>query len=141
MELVYKIPFGTMAVQADEFFREAGRRQIRKMLKDYNASRPDPKEVDRLKTWLQEQIGEEKQKQEQSLKMYSHASEQLRILERNYQYDKAYCDNEEKREAAKEAVRECKARMRQTANKRTVSQRAETRYCGALDDVKRIFDN
>lgn len=56
MTIEFKIPNGTMKINADTFFQEAPRAKIRKMLKCFKSSGPDPEAVQELKDWLQGEI-------------------------------------------------------------------------------------
>lgn len=56
MTIEFEIPNGTMKINADIFFQEANKTTIRKMLKCFKASSPDPEAVQELKDWLQGEI-------------------------------------------------------------------------------------
>ncbi len=56
MIVEFKIPNGSMKINAEEFFQEATKAKIRKMLKCYKDSNPDPEAVKELKDWLRGEI-------------------------------------------------------------------------------------
>lgn len=56
MIIEFKIPNGNMQIYVDTFFREATKARIRKMLKCFKDSGPDPEAVQELKDWLQGEI-------------------------------------------------------------------------------------
>jgi hypothetical protein len=60
MVIKFNIPNGRMAINADTFFREAGKLQIRKMLKLLSRSGPYESQVQEMSKWLEEQIQREK---------------------------------------------------------------------------------
>lgn len=56
MIIEFKISNGNMQIYVDTFFREATKASIRKMLKCFKDSGPDPEAVQELKDWLQGEI-------------------------------------------------------------------------------------
>ena len=56
MIIEFGIPNGAMKINADIFFQEANKTTIRKMLKCFKASNPDPEAVQEVKDWLQGEI-------------------------------------------------------------------------------------
>lgn len=54
MTIEFKIPNGSMRINADTFFKEAPRMKIRKMLKCFRDSEPAAEDVHKIKDWLQE---------------------------------------------------------------------------------------
>lgn len=56
MIIKFSIPNGDMEINADTFFQEATKAKIRKMLKGFKDSGPDPEAVQELKAWLQGEV-------------------------------------------------------------------------------------
>lgn len=56
MTIEFKIPNGSMKINAETFFTEAPKAKIRKMLKCFKDSGPDPEAVQGLKDWLRGEI-------------------------------------------------------------------------------------
>lgn len=64
MNLTFAIPNGRMTILADEFFRSAGMRQVRKMFKLYQETDPKPEEVFGLREFLEEKCVKARAKKE-----------------------------------------------------------------------------
>ena len=60
MVIEFNIPNGKMRIHAETFFRDAGKMQIRRMLKYLSHSRPDEGQVQEIRKWLEERIRMEK---------------------------------------------------------------------------------
>ena len=60
MVIRFDIPNGRMEINLETFFQEAGKTQIRKMLKLLSQSRPDEGQVREIRGWLEERIRVEK---------------------------------------------------------------------------------
>lgn len=67
MVIEFNIPNGKMRIHAETFFRDAGKMQIRRMLKYLSHSRPDEGQVQEIRKWLEERIQEEKREAESTI--------------------------------------------------------------------------
>lgn len=140
MTIKFKIPNGSMKINANTFFQEAPRAKIRKMLKCFKDSEPDPEAVQALKDWLQEKIDEEMERKRDFALKESSEKEQLLTLTRYQEYLKMFCDNKEKVMEAKKDVANCKNRIRTAASGTNKAEKLAERYKGILEDACRILN-
>lgn len=116
MILEYRIPNGTMVINVDVFFLEAGTGQIRKMLKGYRESGAGDEERKDLIRWMEEQI-DITQEHAAILKAgYRQGIKQLSEQEQAYRKMKnpcyaAYTRDKEKLKAAKEGISKLKLEL------------------------------
>ncbi len=140
MTIEFKIPNGSMRINAETFFKEAPKMKIRKMLKCLRDSDPTVENVHKIKDWLQEEIDNEKHRQKDfSVKHFSE-KEQLQALSRYLEYFKTFCDDKEKVEEAKKDVRNCKMRMRTALTRANNAEKLAEKYKSILEDACKILN-
>lgn len=144
MEIKFKIPNGDMRINIDEFFRDARKSQIRKMLKLYYASCPDLGEVAQLKKWAEEKAVYASSKVIETAR--DHLNERNRLSELEDQYRRmqspcyaVYTEDEEKLKRAKKDVSSSKLRCRNLLNLYTDYQKSEKRFKSILEEFEKIF--
>lgn len=145
MEIAFKIPNGTMRVNADVFFREARIGKVRKILKLFRNYGPAPSQVEELKSWLREQMQEGEAWKRMSAKSYMNAKTRLTELEETYQRMQSPCyavytRDRERLKQAEKAVRNVRSDCQMYERSLRRAQKQEERYHGILDDVKRILE-
>lgn len=139
MELRYRIPYGTMLIHGDTFFREGGKRRVRKVLKDYKASNPPRDEADRLAEWLSGRVREEEGALECLEGLFLKKSRELKTFQAVYEYQKTFCDDKERRRKAKEDLRACKAELRVLSADAGRTRRNLGAYRASLGDMRQIL--
>lgn len=140
MTIEFKIPNGTMKINADTFFREATKAKIRKMLKCFKDSDPEAESVHSIKDWLQKEIDNEKHRQKEFSNKHFTEKEQLQILTRYLEYLKVFCDDKEKVAEARKAVMNCKIRMRTALTGANNAENLAERYKTILEDTCKILN-
>lgn len=140
MTIEFKIPNGTMKINADTFYQEAPKAKIRKMLKYYKDSELAAEDVHKIKDWLQEEIDNEKRRHKDfSVKHFSE-KKQLQTLSLYLEYLKTFCDDKEKVEEAKINVRNCKMRMRTALTRANNAEKLAEKYKSILEDACKILN-
>lgn len=139
----FKIPNGNMTINADTFFHEAPRGKIRKMLKCFKDSGPDPEAAQELKDWLQGEIQNEKDKAARYAVV--HVSQRTTLKELEDQYNHmcspcyaAYTKDKEKLAEAKKAISGCKARASASGKKFERGKRDMDRWTDILQIVEKM---
>ncbi|GLB30982.1 hypothetical protein LAD12857_29050 [Lacrimispora amygdalina] len=140
MIIKFRVPNGYMEINADTFFPEAHRMQIRKMLKYFRDSDPTAEAVHELKDWLQGRADDEKRRQKDYAAKHSEEKEQLLTLSRYQEYLKMFCDNKEKVTEAKKDIANCKNRIRTVLARMNKAEKMSERYKGILEDTFRILN-
>lgn len=145
-ELRFEIPNGSMIFRMKYFLTGAERCSIRKMLKMLRRSEHEEEEwVPEIRNWVQKQKEWEQTKQRDLAKEYVREKDELASLQSSYEQMKSPCyaayttDKEKLKETRKNV-----SYLRKSCNGILAaireSQRAEKRYQGILDDVKKIFE-
>lgn len=139
MELEYRIPNGCMVIHANVFFLEAGRRSIRKALKDYASSGVRAEETNRLVAWLTEKIRCE----EESLKcledLHSEKARKLERFQAIYEYQKTFCGDKAHYRKAKEDLRMCMAEINGLSVDLNRIRKRMKRYRRSLEEVHQVL--
>lgn len=144
MILEYRIPNGTMTINADVFFLEAGTGQIRKMLKGYRESGAGDEEWRNLIGWMEEQI-DLTQEHAAILKAgYSRGLTQLSEQEQSYQKMKnpcyaAYTRDKEKFKAAKEDISKLKQELQKRSQCIRELEKQEKKYQHCIEIVEEMM--
>lgn len=140
MTIKFSIPNGDMEINADTFFQEAAKDKIRKMLKCFKDSGPDPEAVQELKTWLLGKVQNEKDKAARYAVV--NVSQRTTLKELEDQYDRmcspcyaAYTKDKEKLAEAKKAISGCKARASASGKKFERAKRDMDRWTDILQIV------
>ena len=140
MTIEFKIPNGSMRIDAETFFKEAPKMKIRKMLKCFQDSEPAAEDVHIIKYWLQEEIDNEKRRHKDfSVKHFSE-KKQLQTLSLYLEYLKTFCEDKEKVEEAKINVRNCKMRMRTALTRANNAEKLAEKYKSILEDACKILN-
>ncbi len=145
MEIEYCIPNGKMMIDAGLFFRDAGMRQIRRMLKQLSQSRPASEEyLPKIRKYLQDQILAEKARAVEAAEEYAIYSTWL--SERKTRYDEmrnpcyaAYTEDKEALSRMKELIGTCKTHVDDAKNRMIRAQKLTGRYEDILKDVEKII--
>ncbi len=144
MIVEFKIPNGSMKINAEEFFQEATKAKIRKMLKCFKDSDPDPEAVQELKDWLRGEILSEKDKAARYAVV--NVSQRTTLKELEDQYDRmcspcyaAYTKDKEKLAEAKKAMSRCRARVTTSSREFERAKRDMDRWKGILQIVDGIL--
>lgn len=140
MIIEFKIPNGSMSINAETFFKEAPKLKIRKMLKCFRDSDPVAESVHGIKDWLQEEIDNEKRRQKDFSDKHFSEKEQLQTLSRYLEYFKTFCDDKEKVEEAKKNVRNCKMRMRTALTRANNAEKLAEKYKSILEDACKFLN-
>lgn len=143
MTIEFKIPNGTMKINADTFFQEANKTTIRKMLKYLKASNPDPEAAQGLKDWLQGEIQKEKDKAARYVVV--NVSQRTTLKELEDQYDHmcspcyaAYTKDKEKLAEAKKAISRCRARVTTSSREFERAKRDMDRWTDILSIIEKL---
>lgn len=143
MTIEFKIPNGTMKINADTFFQEANKTTIRKMLKYLKASNPDPEAAQGLKDWLQGEIQKEKDKAARYAVV--NVSQRTTLKELEDQYDHmcspcyaAYTKDKEKLAEAKKAISRCRARVTTSSREFERAKRDMDRWTDILSIIEKL---
>ncbi len=139
MELRYSVPYGTMLIHGEAFFREAGKHRVRKLLKDYKASSPPRDETDRLEAWLSERIHEDKEALECLEGLFFEKSRELKAVQAFYEYSKNACDDKECCQKAKDELRVCRTEMKVLSADISQARRNLAGYTASLEEVCQIL--
>lgn len=91
MVLEYGIPNGTMTINADVFFLEARKSQIRKMLKEYCSSGVNEDELRELINWMEQEIDRMQEYSAMIQTGYRRTHTELAEMELHYQQMKSPC--------------------------------------------------
>ena len=142
MTIEFRIPNGTMKINAETFFQEANKTTIRKMLKYFKASSPDPEAVQELKDRLQGEIQKEKDKAARYAVV--NVSQRTTLKELEDQYDHmcspcyaAYTKDKEKLAEAKKAISRCRARATTSSREFERAKRDMDRWTDILKIVEK----
>lgn len=143
MIIEFKIPNGTMKINADTFFQEANKTTIRKMLKYLKASNPDPEAAQGLKDWLQGKVQNEKDKAARYAVV--NVSQRTTLKELEDQYDHmcspcyaAYTKDKEKLAEAKKAISRCRARVTTSSREFERAKRDMDRWTDILSTIEKL---
>lgn len=133
-----------MKINADTFFQEATKAKIRKMLKDFKASSPDPEAVQELKNWLQVEI--EIRRTKAARYAVAHVSQRTTLKEMVSQYDQmcspcyaAYTRDKAKLAEAKKAVSRCKIQVAASGREAERAKKDMDHYTEILGIVEKIL--
>lgn len=145
MDIRFKIPNGEMRVNIDQFFADAKKSQIRKMLKLYQASSPDQGEVEQLKKWIEEKADYAGNKAVEAAREHINERDQLSELADLYRRMQSPCyavytKNIAKLKQAKGDVSSSKMRCRNLLSLYTDYQKSEKRFKGILEEMEKIFE-
>ena len=142
MIIKFRIPNGYMEINADTFFQEATKAKIRKMLKCFKDSGPDPEAVQELKAWLQGEVQNEKDKAARYAVV--NVSQRTTLKELEDQYDRmcspcyaSYTKDKEKLAEAKKSISGCKARASASGKKFERAKRDMDRWTDILKIVEK----
>ena len=111
MTIEFSIPNGSMRICAEEFFENAGIRQIRKMLALYQRSESRNTEQEEIKAWLEDRITKETQRQKEYDTKRRNAQGELPAMQGTLLCLK-YEGTKEDIDRLKKAITSCKARIR-----------------------------
>lgn len=111
MIIEFSIPNGNMKICAEEFFENAGIRQIRKMLTLYQRSESRNVEPEEIKAWLEDRITKETQRQKEYDTKRRNAQGELPAMQGTLLCLK-YEGTKEDIDRLKKAITSCKARIR-----------------------------
>ena len=145
MVIQFKIPNGTMSIDAKAFFQGARITRIRKMFKMYRESSPKLEDVLILRAWLMDQIASENQAAKDAAEEHINERSRLRDLEDQYEQMKSPCyafythDKEVLQEAKQLIIdcrKQCRALLRQSEN----AVKAEARYKDVFKEFCRLFE-
>lgn len=145
MEIEYCIPNGKMVIDAGPFFRDAGKRQIRRMLKQLSQSRPEAGENPlKIRMYLQERILAERAKAVDFAGTYMDCSTKLSELRTRFDEMRSPCyavytEDKEVLSMAREEIRICKAEAADAKNRMIRAQKLMGRYEDILKDVEKII--
>lgn len=144
-ELRLEIRNGIMTFQMKYFLTGAERRSIRKMLKMLHGSEHEEEWVPEIRNWVQKQKEWEQLRQRDLAEEYAREKEELASLQSSYEQMKspcyaAYTTDKEKLEEARKNVSYLRKSCNGILAAIRESQRAEKRYQGILDDVRKIFE-
>lgn len=144
MIIEFKIPNGTMKVNADTFFQEATKAKIRKMLKCFKDSGSDQEDVQELKNWLQGEI--EVRRTKAVRYVVAHVSQRTTLKELVSQYDQmcspcyaAYTRDKAKLAEAKKAVSRCKIQAAASGRKAERAKSDLDRWTDIFGIVEKII--
>nr|DAM27053.1 MAG TPA: hypothetical protein [Caudoviricetes sp.] len=133
-----------MKINAEEFFQEATKAKIRKMLKCYKDSDPDPEAVKELKDWLWGEIQKEKDKVVRCATVT--VSQRTTLKELEDQYDRmcspsyaAYTEDKEKLAEAKKAMSRCRARVTSSSREYERAKKDTDRRMSILEIIEKIL--
>lgn len=144
-ELRVEIPNGYITFRMKCFLTGAGRCYIRKMLKMLRGSEHEEEWVPEIRNWVQGQKEWEHMQQRNLAEEYVREKDELASLQSSYEQIKSPCyaayttDKEKLKETRKNV-----SYLRKSCNGILAaireSQRAEKRYQGILDDVKKTLE-
>lgn len=143
MTIKFNIPNGDMEINADTFFQEAAKAKIRKMLKCFKDSGPDPEAVQELKAWLQGKVQNEKDKAARYAVV--NVSQRTTLKELEDQYDRmcspcyaAYTKDKEKLTEAKKVISRCRARVTTSSREFERAKRDMDRWTDILGIIEKL---
>lgn len=144
-ELRLEISNGSMTFQMKYFLTGAERRSIRKMLKMLHGSEHEEEWVPEIRNWVQKQKEWEHLRQRDLAEEYAREKDKLASLQSSYEQMKspcypAYTTDKEKLKEARTNVSYCRKSCQGILKEIRESQRAEKRYQGILDDLRKIFE-
>ncbi|MCC8024305.1 MAG: hypothetical protein LIP16_03255 [Clostridium sp.] len=145
MEIEYCIPNGKMMIDAGLFFRDAGMRQIRRMLKQLSQSRPGAGEnLLKIRMYLQERILAERAKAVDFAGTYMDCSTKLSELRTRFDEMRSPCyavytEDKEVLSRMKELIGTCKTHVDDAKNRMIRAQKLMGRYEDILKDVEKII--
>ena len=144
MILTFAIPNGRMTILADEFFRSAGMRQVRKMFKLYQETDPKPEEVAGLREFLEEECVKARTKKEKYAVIWLMRRGDLKEAEKssvrlhNLRESGHACDSDQLQKARNEIV--TKRRLtREAASEIKKAEKLEIRYANIREELVRRF--
>ena len=143
MTIEFRIPNGTMKINADTFFQEANKTTIRKMLKYLKASNPDLEAAQGLRDWLQGEIQKEKDKAARYAVVNVSQRTTLKELEDQYNHMcspcyAAYTKDKEKLAEAKKAISRCRARVTTSSREFERAKRDMDRWTDILGIIEKL---
>ena len=143
MIIKFSIPNGDMEINVDTFFQEATKAKIRKMLKCFKDSGPDPEAVQELKAWLRGEVQNEKDKAARYAVV--NVSQRTTLKELEDQYDHmcspcyaAYTKDKEKLAEAKKAISRCRARATTSSREFERAKRDMDRWTDILGIIEKL---
>ncbi len=144
MTIEINIPNGKMRIDADTFLKEAGIRNIRKMLKYLSLSWPHEEQAGEIKNWLREQLQAEADKQKVQATAYMKEKSRLSELEETYRRMQSPCytdytRNPEKLEQARSRVGWSRWRCKEYMKGIKQAKKAMDRYQKILQDAEKIL--
>lgn len=145
MILEYRIPNGTMTINADVFFLEAGTGQIRKMLKGYRESGAGDEEWRNLIGWMKREAERIQDRISVCRSDYCMGLTQLSEQEQFYRQMKnpcyaAYTRDKEKLKAAKEDISKLKQELQKQNQGIRELGRQEKKYLRCIEIVKVMIE-
>lgn len=144
MILEYRIPNGTMTINADVFFLEAGTGQIRKMLKGYRESGAGDEEWRNLIGWMKREAERIQDRISVYRGDYCMGLTQLSEQEQFYRQMKnpcyaAYTRDKEKLKAAKEDISKLKQELQKRSQGIRELEKQEKKYQNCIEIVEEMM--
>lgn len=145
MVIEYHIPNGKMRIDVEPFFRDAGIRQIRRMMKQLSQSWPESREYPaEIRAYLRKRIQEEKARAVDYAGKYMDRSSKLSELKTRYDEMKSPCyaiytKDKGVLSRVKEEIRACKAKVTDAKNRMIKAQKLADKYGDILEDVDKIL--
>lgn len=137
MIIEFSIPNGNMKICAEEFFENAGIRQIRKMLTLYQRSESRNVEQEEIKAWLEDWIAKETQRQKDYDTKRRNAQGELPAMQGTLLCLK-YEGTKEDIDRLKKAIASCKARIRYAVSGEHKAARLIVKYQSILSELSKI---
>lgn len=145
MNLTFAVPNGRMTILADEFFRSAGMRQIRKMFKLYQETDPKPEEVAGLRELLEEKCVKARAKKEAYAVIWLQRQVDLKEAEKtfvqlhNLRESGRTCDADRLKKAQDE-IKIKRMLIKEAVSEMKKAEKLEIRYANIREELLRRFE-